>query len=196
MADTIWSVCHAGNDSLHSLNIYRLYQQSQWWIKNTYIKPCMWDIRGQSDIIRPDCFIQTSAVSYQHTLRPNGTFWPSTGHKYQNYRHKSWIEYNIYCLFLWVQGEVPLTNAEGRCCTSRALVSASGQGERQSDEAGRSNWVAAAGSSASRMHWSTPWSDAHMTSACHSTGCSMDRKHRIRDRLSDLGGHKTESSQF
>lgn len=58
----------------------------------------------------------------------------------------------IFCLFLWVREEVPLTNAEGHCCTSRALVSASGQGERQSDGAGRSNWVAAAGSSASRMH--------------------------------------------
>lgn len=46
----------------------------------------------------------------------------------------------------------PLTNAEVRCCTSRAPVSASDPGERPSDEAGRSSWVAAADSSASRMH--------------------------------------------
>lgn len=56
---------------------------------------------------------------------------------------------------------------------SRAPASASGRGEPPSDEAGRSNWGAAAGSSASRMHWSTPWWDAHMTTACHSTGCSV-----------------------
>lgn len=46
----------------------------------------------------------------------------------------------------------PLTRAEVRCCMSRAPVSASGPGERPSDEAGRSSWVAAADSSASQMH--------------------------------------------
>lgn len=66
-----------------------------------------------------------------------------------------------------------LTCAEVRYCMSRAPASASGRGEPPSDEAGRSNSGAAAGSSASRMRWSTPWWDAHMTSACHSTGCSV-----------------------
>lgn len=70
----------------------------------------------------------------------------------------------------------PLTHVEERCYTSRALVSASGPGEPPSDGAGRSSWGAAAGSSASRMHWSTPWSDAHMTSACHNIGYSVGIK--------------------
>lgn len=42
--------------------------------KNTHIKPRMGDIRGKSDVIGPDRLIQTSTVSYQHPLRPNGTF--------------------------------------------------------------------------------------------------------------------------
>lgn len=152
--------------------------------KNTHIKPCMGNIRGKSDIIGPDCLIQTSTVSYQHPLRPNGTFWPSTKHKHHSYTQTiNRVILSPLCVCVKMCAHKgPLTNAEVRCCTSRAPVSASDPGERPSDAAGRSSWVAAADSSASQMHWSTPWSDAHMTSACHSTGCSVDTKYSIRDR--------------
>lgn len=65
---------------------------------------------------------------------------------------------------------------------SRAPVSASGRGEPPSGEAGHSSWGAAADSSASRMHLSTPWSGARRTSACHSTGCSRKTKHQKNDQ--------------
>lgn len=45
-----------------------------------------------------------------------------------------------------------LTNAEVRCCTSRAPASASGPGGRLSGGAGRSSSVAAADSSTSQTH--------------------------------------------
>lgn len=151
--------------------------------RNTYIKPWMGNIRGQGDIIGSNCLIQTATVSYQHTLGPNGTFWPSTKHKHRSYTqtiNRAILSHSV-CVQLCAH-KGPLTNAEVHCCTSHAPVSASGPGERPSDEAGRSSWVAAADSSASQMHWSTPWSDAHMTSAYHSTGCSIGIRYSIRDR--------------
>lgn len=138
----------------------------------------MRDIRGQSDIIGPNCFIKRSTVSYQHPLRPNGTFWPPAKHKEPGYTQNT----DSNCKTSVCVQKDPLTHAEVHCCMSRAPASASGPGEPLSDEAGRSSWGAAADSSASQTHWSTPLSDAHMTSACRSTGCSTETKCRIRDR--------------